>query len=112
LVAQAFLPVRLHQGTAMTPDDFDDGYDPAEDTDATIRRLEAEVVRLHAALDQLAAEFREQKAEQERLKLRIDEVERAIRRLEARRKRERWLMPVAMVTWGAVGAVVASWLIG
>lgn len=97
----------------MTDDEFDDdGYDPTEDTDATVRRLEAEVLRLNAALDQLAAEFREQKAEQALLRQRIEEIERSIARLTARRRRERWLMPVVMTCWGAVGAVVASWLIG
>ncbi|MBX9627649.1 MAG: hypothetical protein K2X82_27865 [Gemmataceae bacterium] len=95
-------------------DDFDDdGFDPTEDTDeATVRRLEAEVLRLNAALDQLAAEFREQKAAQEGLRRRVGEIERRLDRMAARRRREWWVLPVVMTAWGAVGAVVASWLIG
>lgn len=91
-------------------DDYGGGYDPADDTDATIRRLETEVARLTAGLDQLAADLREQKAEAAITRARVDEVEKAIRRIEARRKRDRYMVPVWMLFWAAVWAVVLNWL--
>lgn len=95
----------------MSDDDFDDdGYDLPEDTDATIRRLENEIARLTAELDQLSAWLAEQKADMAELRAKGDELDRAIARLMARRKRDRWVIPVWMLFWAAFWTVLFNWL--
>jgi septal ring factor EnvC (AmiA/AmiB activator) len=72
-------------------DDFD-GPDESEDTDPTIRELRAEIVRLEAQLDQLAASVRERTEEFAVLQAQLMELQAHVTRLEARRRRDEQLL--------------------
>lgn len=85
-------------------DDADTGPDESEDTDATARELRAEIIRLEAQLDQLAASVRERIAEAAVTQARRDELERHVARLLARRRRDEKLL---LLAWALVAASVA-----
>jgi len=89
----------------MTPDDDDREFDPSDETDPEIRQLRAEILRLEAQLDQLAASVREQAAESARLNAVLADLESRIRRLEARRRFDHrvlvWLVPLVWTVFGA-----------
>lgn len=96
----------------MTPDD-DREFDPSDETDPEVRHLRAEILRLDAQLDQLAAAVREQRAESAELHAMLAELEERIRLLEAHRRLDRrvlvWLVPLV---WATCGASLAFLLLG
>jgi septal ring factor EnvC (AmiA/AmiB activator) len=89
-------------------DDEFDGPDGSEDTDPIIRDLRAQIVRLEAQLDQLTASVRERAEEAAVIQAQLTELEQRVARLEARRRRDEWLIVFA---WLVVGASLALWLI-
>jgi septal ring factor EnvC (AmiA/AmiB activator) len=76
-------------------DDEDSGFHESEETDPIIRELRSEIVRLEAQIDQLAASMRERAEEQAAIRAKLLELEQAIARLEARRRRDVWLIWLA-----------------
>ena len=76
-------------------DDENDEFEGSEDTDAVIRELRTEVVRLEAELDQVRASLRERAAELAIIRADIAELEVRIARIEARRKRDLRLIVIA-----------------
>jgi prefoldin subunit 5 len=69
-------------------DDENSDFEGPEGTDPLIRELEMEVVRLRAHLDQLAASVREREREAAEIRPRLAELEAALDRLLARRRRD------------------------
>jgi septal ring factor EnvC (AmiA/AmiB activator) len=96
----------------MTPDD-DRDFDPSDESEREIRGLRAEVVRLEAQLDQLAASVREQAGETAELRAVLADLDERIRALEGRRRLDHrvliWLVPL---TWAAFGASLTYLLVG
>lgn len=84
-------------------DDYD-SPDESEGTDPVIRELRAEIIRLEAQLDQVAANVRERTEEAAILEAQLVELEMRVERLEARRRRDEKLLVLA---WLMVGASLA-----
>lgn len=79
---------------------YDDDYDApdeSEDTDAVVRALRLEIVRMEAKLDQLQADVRERAEEAAEIRARLAELESAIELLQARRRRDEKLLVVAWI---------------
>jgi hypothetical protein len=72
-----------------------DEFDLPGEEDALIRELRAEIVRLEAQLDQLAAGARERNEEAAAIAVRVAELEAAVGRLRARQRRDARLLLVA-----------------
>lgn len=91
-------------------DDFNE-YDPTNETDPEVRELREEIrrqaneiVRLEAAVDQIAAASAEQHARIELLHLRMDELDAQYRRLS----RTIWIRGATMAILGtAIGQTLA-----
>lgn len=96
----------------MNPDD-DREFDPSDESDPEMRALRAEILRLEAQLDQLAAAVREQAEESAELHAMLADLEERIRTLEARRRFDHrvliWLVPLV---WTAFGASLTYLLVG
>lgn len=76
-------------------DDEYDSPDESEDTDPVIRELRTEIIRLEAQLDQLQASVRERAEEAVEIRAKLVELERALERLKARRRRDEKLLFIA-----------------
>ncbi len=74
-----------------------DDYDRPEETDPVIRELRAEIIRLEAQLDQLAAGVRERAEESALISAQIAELQRAVERLRQRQRRDARLLVLAWV---------------
>lgn len=86
-------------------DDEHDGHDRPEETDPAIRELRAEVIRLQAQLDQLAASLRQREQEAAEIRLKLAELESALDRLLARRRRdEKALVGLWVLVLASLGA--------
>lgn len=97
----------------MNDEEFDE-YDPLNETDPEVRALReemrrqaAEIVRLEAAMDQIAAATAEQHVEIERLFAILKEMQEKYRRIS----RTIWKRAIsAAVVGSVVGQLLASWL--
>ena len=79
---------------------YDDEYerpDESEETDPIVRQLRLQIVRLEAQLDQLLASVRERAEEAAEIRVRLAELEEALDRLIARRRRDERLLLLAWV---------------
>ena len=94
---------------------FDDEYDSpdeSEDTDPIIRELRAEIIRLEAQLDQLAASVRERAEEMAIISAQLAELQLQVARLEARRRRDERLLVVAWVlACASIGLTACTYLL-
>ena len=85
-------------------DDGEGGFDESEGTDATVRELRAEVIRLESQLDQLAASVRDREREAAAIRARAAELEEGLRLLKAGLRRDQRLL---LATWVMVLASLA-----
>ena len=88
---------------------FNDDYessDGSEDTDATVRELRTEIIRLEAQLDQLTASVRERTAESALIQARLTDLELRVAHLESRRRRDARLL---RLTWVLIFLSLALW---
>jgi septal ring factor EnvC (AmiA/AmiB activator) len=96
----------------VNPDD-DREYDPSDESDPETRQLGAEILRLEAQLDQLAAAVREQATESAELHAMLADLEERMRALEARRRFDHrvlvWAVPLV---WAFCGASVTFLILG
>jgi septal ring factor EnvC (AmiA/AmiB activator) len=76
-------------------DDEYDSPDESEDTDPLILKLRMQIIRLEAQLDQLQASVRERADEAVEIRAKLVELEHAIERLRARRRRDERLLVLA-----------------
>lgn len=99
----------------MTPDDFDDDFDPTDESDPELRDLRAEVARLEAVmarqqaeLDQLAAAVADGAAEVAAWRAETAELDRRITELEARQRRRERLFWVYSLIGATVGTALSQ----